>query len=443
MPKRLKKEKLKQTIESRKKAEALYRLSRNELESRARKPANELVQANRLLTQEIENRKKIERTLRESEKKYRLLADNVSDVIWILDIESFKYIYVSPSVMKQRGYSPEEAMEIPLHETLTPPSYELSINLLEGELKNDIFSPAERSKTIEVEQFRKDGSSGWVEITVRFLRNAKGKPTTILGVSRDITERKQITEQLLQTKKLAALGNLVAGVAHEISTPLGAGVMAASYLNDILKEFSDSLHRAPPVNLSEIQKYTTTAREASSQVLSNLIRAAELLNSFKQVAVDQSGNEKRVFNFKTCLDETLISLHPEYQRTRHKLSIQCPENLEIISSPGAFSQIITNLFMNSLIHGFDGIETGGIRIRISVENNSLLFFYQDNGVGIDKKNLEKIFDPFFTTKRNQGGMGLGMHIVYNLVTQTLKGRIDCKSSPGNGVEFTIKVPLES
>ncbi|MFO7558138.1 MAG: PAS domain S-box protein [Desulfobacterales bacterium] len=443
MPKMLKKKNLKQTVQSRKKAEALYRLSRNELESRERGPSNELVQANILLTQEIENRKKIERTLRESEKKYRLLADNVSDVIWILDIESFKYIYVSPSVMKQRGYTPEEAMKIPLQETLTPPSYELSINLLAGELKNDLFSPAERSRTIEVEQFRKDGSSGWVEITVRFLRNSKGRPTAILGVSRDITERKQITEQLLQTKKLAALGNLVAGVAHEISTPLGAGVMAASYLNDILKEFSDRLPPATPVNLSEIRKYTKIAGEASSQVLSNLIRAAELLNSFKQVAVDQSGNEKRLFSFKTCLDETLISLRPEYQRMRHKISIQCPENLEIISSPGAFSQIITNLFMNSLIHGFDGIETGAIRIRISAENNNLLLFYQDNGVGMDKNNLEKIFDPFFTTKRNQGGMGLGMHIVYNLVTQTLKGRIDCKSSPGNGVEFKIKVPLES
>ena len=419
------------------------RKSRYELELRVKERTNELVQANKLLTQEIENRKKIETTLRESEKKYRILADNVSDVIWVLDIESFKYIYVSPSVIKQRGYTPEEAMEIPLHETLAPSSYELCMNLLAEELKNDSFSAAERSKTIEIKQFRKDGSSEWVEVTVRFLRDSDGKPHAILGVSRDITERKQMTEQLLQTKKLAALGNLVAGVAHEISTPLGVGVMSASYLNDIIKEFSDSLSPDQPVDLSETQKYTKNIEEASSLILSNLTRAAELLNSFKQVAVDQSGNEKRLFNLKTCLDETLISLHPKYKRTRHKINIQCPENFEIISSPGAFSQIITNLFMNSLIHGFDGIETGIVDVKISVANNYLLFFYQDNGVGIDKKNLEKIFDPFFTTKRNRGGVGLGMHIVYNLVNQTLKGQIDCKSSPGNGIEFTIKVPLES
>jgi len=443
MPKRLTKENLKQKVKNQKKAEKVCRQSRNELKLRVKEPANELLQANRLLTQEIENRKKIERTLRESEKKYRLLADNVSDVIWILDIESFKYIYVSPSVIKQRGYTPEEAMEIPLHETLTQSSYELSVSLLAEELKNDRFSPAERSKTLEIEQFRKDGSSGWVEITVRFLRDSEGKPRSILGISRDITERKQITEQLLQTKKHAALGNLVAGVAHEISTPLGVGVMSASYLNDIIKEFSDSLSPDHPVALSEIQKFTKQSGEASSLILSNLTRAAELLNSFKQVAVDQSGNEKRLFNFKTCLLETLISLHPKYKRTRHKINIQCPENLEVISSPGAFSQIITNLFMNSLIHGFDGIETGIVDVTISLENNDLLLLYQDNGVGIDKKTLEKIFDPFFTTKRNKGGTGLGMHIVYNLVHQTLQGQIDCKSSPGNGIEFTINVPLQS
>jgi len=390
-----------------------------------------------------ENRKKIEETLLESETKYRLLADNVSDVIWVLDINSFKYIYVSPSVIKQRGYTPEEAMEIPLHETLTPLSYEMSMNLLSAELKNDGFSPPERSKTIEVEQLRKDGSTGWVEITVRFLRDSEGKPNAILGISRDISERKKITEQLIQTKKLAALGNLVAGVAHEISTPLGVGVMAASYLTDIIEEFFDGLSSDHPVNFSKIQTFIKKSKEASILILSNLTRAAELLNSFKRVAVDQSENEKRLFNFKTCLDETLISLHPKYKRTGHKINIQCPENLDIISSPGAFSQIITNLFMNSLIHGFDGIEAGIVDIKISIENDTLLLFYQDNGVGIDKKNLEKIFDPFFTTKQNQMGAGLGMHIVYNLVHQTLKGQIECKSSLGNGIRFIIKVPLES
>jgi len=382
-------------------------------------------------------------TLLESEKKYRLLADNVSDVIWILDIHSFRYTYVSPSFIKQRGYTPEEAMEIPLHKTLAPSSYEMSMNLLSEELKNDRFYPPERSKTLEIEQFRKDGSTGWVEITVRFLRDPEGKPNAILGVSRDISERKQITEQLIQTKKLAALGNLVAGVAHEISTPLGVGVMSASYLNDILKEFMEGLPADQPVDFSKVQKFLKKTEEASGLILSNLTRAAELLNSFKQIAVDQSQNEKRLFNFKTCIDETLISLHSKYKRTKHKIHVQCPENINMISSPGAFSQIITNLFMNSLIHGFEGIEEGIVEIKVSIENNILLLFYQDNGVGIDQKNLEKIFDPFFTTKRNQGGSGLGMHIVYNLVHQTLKGQIKCNSSPGNGIRFTIKVPLES
>ena len=261
-----------------------------------------------------------------------------------------------------------------------------------------------------------------------------------MGTARDITERKRTEQQLLRSEKLAALGNMVAGVAHEISTPLGVGLMSASFLQDKTHQFIElcSSGVAAP---SEVEKYAKKAIEASSMVLSNLSRAAELLNSFKHMAIDQIVEKRRNFNLKTNIKETLSSLSPKYKRTAHTITVECPDDLEIDSYPGAFSQIITNLFLNSLEHGFDGIEKGEIILKADKKENMLLFTYRDTGKGMDKPTLNKLFDPFFTTARSKGGTGLGMHIVYNLVSQTLKGRIECGSSLGKGTEFEIKIPL--
>jgi len=177
-------------------------------------------------------------------------------------------------------------------------------------------------------------------------------------------------------------------------------------------------------------------------VLSNLDRASDLLNSFKHVAVDQIVEEKRNFNVKTNIKETLNSLGPKYKRTGHTVTVECPDDLKINSYPGAFSQIITNLVMNSLTHGFDGIDTGSIALKFEKKENMLVFKYKDTGKGMDEATINKLFDPFFTTTRSKGGTGLGMHIVYNLVSQTLKGRVECTSAPGKGTEFDIKVPLD-
>lgn len=256
----------------------------------------------------------------------------------------------------------------------------------------------------------------------------------------EMREREQAEKQLLRTEKMASLGDLVAGVAHEISTPLGVGVLSASFLNDITNDYAKNIH-LEPLKSAELEKYLRNAAESSSMILSNLKRASDLLNSFKQVAVDQSGDEQRIFNVKTYIDEILVSLHPKYKRTGHKIIVHCPESLEIKSYPGAFSQILTNLVMNSLIHGLDGVDSGKINLNLSPENGNLLIRYSDNGKGMEKDTVKKMYDPFFTTKRNQGGTGLGMHIVYNLVTQKLKGEIECESSVGNGACFLITIPI--
>ena len=185
------------------------------------------------------------------------------------------------------------------------------------------------------------------------------------------------------------------------------------------------------------------AREASKMILGNLSRAADLVRSFKQVAVDQSIEARRVFNVAQYIGEVLLSIRPEYKKVKHTITVNCPDTLEIDSYPGVLAQILTNLIMNSFIHGFDESIGGDITIDVALADNDLRIGYSDNGKGMDPDTLEKIFEPFFTTKRSHGGTGLGMHLVYNLVTQSLGGRIMCTSQEGQGAFFDIRFPVSS
>ena len=255
-----------------------------------------------------------------------------------------------------------------------------------------------------------------------------------------LDELRQAQDQLVQSGKMAALGELVAGVAHEINTPLGIGVTAASHLEIKVRDHSKRYHNNQ-LTRSEFEAFLRTALDSSNMVLANLNRAAEMVRSFKQVAVDQSDQEMRDFNVKSYFEEIFRNLQPELKRTKHEVTIHCQEGLVVTGYPGVLYQIVTNLVMNSLIHGFEGIESGRIQLDIRLEEENLKLRYSDNGCGISEKHLAKIFDPFFTTRRGQGGSGLGMHIVYNLVTQNLGGKIECKSTEGKGVTFYLSIPV--
>jgi signal transduction histidine kinase len=247
-------------------------------------------------------------------------------------------------------------------------------------------------------------------------------------------------KQLVEAEKMAALGTLVAGVAHEINTPIGIGVTAASYLQQRTQEISHR-YETETMNRSALEKYFEIAHESSEMILQNLQRAAEQIQSFKQVAVDQTSHEKRRFKVKPYIDDLLLSLHPKLKRTKHTVNVQCPENIEIVSYPGAFSQILTNFILNSLLHGFEDIAQGEIVIEMTEEPEFLWLRYSDNGRGMTRDEQSHVFEPFYTTKRAQGGTGLGLHIVYNLVTQQLGGIIHCESTPGTGTTFVIRIPL--
>jgi len=248
----------------------------------------------------------------------------------------------------------------------------------------------------------------------------------------------QAEAQLIQTEKMAALGGLVAGIAHEVNTPIGIGVTAASLLVEKAAAFSDCF-KHNTMKRSDLKKFLDLAQQSSQMTLSNLNRAAQLIQSFKQVAVDQSSELRRVFNLNGYLEEVLFQLSPMLKTKPHLIEVQGDRQLTLNSYPGAFSQIVTNLVMNSLLHAYAPGEQGHITLVFQQIEEQIILEYADDGQGIPPENLGKIFEPFFTTKRGQGGSGLGLHIVYNLVTQKLGGTIQCESQPLMGTKFVIKL----
>jgi len=247
--------------------------------------------------------------------------------------------------------------------------------------------------------------------------------------------------QLIQAEKLASLGGLVAGIAHEINTPVGVGVTAASTLRAKARQLQQK-HDAGDLREQDVSAFVRLVSESTQIVLRNLERAAELVRSFKQVAVDQTSGERRVFDLGIYLEEILQSLAPRLKKTTHAVKVDCAPGLVIDSYPGALAQIITNLIENSLTHGFGDGGTGAIRIVAQKDGEQIALRYADDGAGIPKEHLSRIFDPFFTTRRGSGGSGLGLNIVYNLVTGMLRGSIEVNSAPGEGAQFLMRFPAQ-
>ncbi len=254
-----------------------------------------------------------------------------------------------------------------------------------------------------------------------------------------LADLRRTQDQLVQSEKMASLGALVAGVAHEINTPVGVGVTAASTLSARVTEVKDQYDRGD-LRRTELERFFGVARESSHIILKNLERAADLIQSFKRVAVDQSSDERRTFNLKTCITDTLQSIAPKYSKLGHVISVDCPDPLEMDSYPGAIAQILTNFISNSIAHAFQPGQAGEMRIQVAEAGDDLLLRYSDNGKGIAAADLGRVFDPFFTTARGSGGSGLGLHIVYNLVSQSLGGSVRASSGPGAGAVFEIRFP---
>jgi signal transduction histidine kinase len=245
--------------------------------------------------------------------------------------------------------------------------------------------------------------------------------------------------ELVRQEKLASLGRLVAGVAHEINTPLGICVTATSHLVEELrltrKELADD-----EMTAESLESFFDIVDQSLRIMTTNTQRAAALVRSFKQVAVDQSSDAIRSFNLLTYLNEVLLSLQPKLKGRPVKVHVDCPADVVLDSFPGAVSQIVTNMVVNSLVHGFEHEQAGNIRIEASCADGMVNFAYMDDGAGMDADTLGKLFDPFFTTRRGTGGSGLGAHILFNLATGPLGGTIRVESAPGEGLQYFLRFP---
>ena len=266
------------------------------------------------------------------------------------------------------------------------------------------------------------------------LRAAKEKAESAL------IELNTAQQNLIDAERLAALGGLVAGVAHEVNNPIGISLTVASSLARRADIFESEL-RTEPLRRSKLDEFVKNSRDAAGQLVANLHRAGELIQSFKQVAVDRSHAERRQFNLSEATDQIVASLRPVLKKAAITLSVDVPEGLVIDGYPGSYGQILTNLFLNAANHAFADGRTGAITISARPRgSDDVEIIFADNGAGMTPDVQRQAFDPFFTTRRNEGGTGLGLHIVYNLVTQQLGGRMMLESRLGQGTTFRIIMP---
>jgi PAS domain S-box-containing protein len=293
------------------------------------------------------------------------------------------------------------------------------------------------------------------------LYDAKGEIEHIVTVALDIGERKrgelemrkakdaaeaalrnlrETQNSLIEAEKLAALGRLVAGVAHEVNNPVGISLTVASSLERKTNLFAAEVERGN-LKRSSLNDFLDASRDASSQLVANLNRAAELIQSFKQVAADRNYSDQRAFDLGDLTEQVVMSLRPGLRKHNLTLEIECAPNLMMNSYPGPYGQVLTNLFLNSVAHAFPQGKSGTVEIKVrEYDKDNVEILFSDNGIGMSLDVRRRAFDPFFTTRRDQGGTGLGLHIVYSIVTNRLGGRLDLDSQPGGGTQVRIILP---
>lgn len=343
--------------------------------------------------------------------------------------------------LKSRLAAPLSDLTKAVHEVAYKQDYDRQVKIVSDDELGELGSAFNfmLSKLSEHEAFRVEKETEIIQLNAE-LEDKVYDRTEELEAS--LENLKVTQQQLVEQEKMASLGELVAGVAHEINTPIGVGITAVSHLVESIERINKAFNGGT-LTKKQFADMLSAILESANIVDSNLRRAADLVKAFKSVAVDQSSAEPRLFALKGYAQDVITSLRPKLKRTTHEINLDIADDINLYCDPGVISQIMTNLIMNSLNHAFSAKDSGKIHISAKEHDGVLQLTYEDNGQGIENDILKRLFDPFVTTKRGQGGSGLGTHIIYNLVTQALGGRIQCISELGQGTRFEITLPLEN
>ncbi len=397
-------------------------------------------------------------TIRHTREQLDLILDTAPDAMLSVAPDG-RIVRANQRAEQFFGYRNDELLGMVV-EQLIPLDYREVHQAQRSQYFQQINRPRNRAmnERAALTALKRDGSQALVEISLSHSGEAGARLATV--TLRDVTEREQTRQALIaakqqaelalaqqqqmqnalvQVEKLAALGGLVAGVAHEVNTPIGVMLSAATHL----KAETQKTHRAYQAGeLSEegLSDYFATAAQATQLMALNSQRAADLIQSFKQVAVDQTGGERRVFGVASYIDEVLLSLRPHLKKSPIQIHVDCPPELTMDSLPGAFSQVLTNLLMNALTHAFAPEQAGNVVIAVAEEGQHICLTFSDDGKGIAPELHARVFEPFFTTRRANGGSGLGLHIVHSIVTQSLKGTLAFDSKVGEGTIFVLHLP---
>jgi len=295
----------------------------------------------------------------------------------------------------------------------------------------ELFKKEQDSKD-KIEELNKN-----LELKVKSRTNMLQKVNIELQTTIENLELAQ--DQLVYSEKMASLGNMVSGIAHEINTPVGVGLTAITHFQEITRDIT-KLYNADNISQAEFEDYLSTSNSLANAINKNLLRASNLIRSFKKISVDQSNEEKRVFNLHEYTIDFIKSMYGTLLKTKIKIESEINPEIFINSYPGSYSQFLMILVTNSLLHGFTETEVGVIKIHAKEIDSIIVLEYSDDGNGIEEKNQKHIFEPFFTTKRGKGGSGLGLNILYNIVINVFEGKVKCKSKPSEGVKFIISIP---
>ncbi len=433
--------------------ELLVRIENQIAQQRLRR---QLSEQNQELKRVLAQSRQTEIALRETEEKFAKSFENSPLPLSLTSIPDGRYLDVNQEYLRHTEYSREELIgQLPnqFNFWVEPKDEYRFAKLLKKQGRVDNFETRLRTKTgriCEVVLFLEilylSGAPYALitaqDITLRLADERKLKART-QELSQALQTLQETQDQLIRSAKMAALGNMVAGVAHEINTPVGTAITTASTLENATRTIRTDA-AAGDLKKSSFDNYLEIAGECSQLILSNLQRAGELVQSFKQVAVDQSSLKARTLSLKPYLQEVVTNLMPTIKKTPHRITLVGSDEITLYSYPGAIAQVITNLIINSLNHAYPpekfADKSGNLRIALHQQPGHIVMQYSDDGCGILPAHQQQIFEPFFTTARELGGSGLGLHLVYNLITQKLNGTINFVSTPGSGTTFTITLP---